>query len=76
MIVFVFLKMHYNKLLLPFKWVLRLFSKYKSLNLGLSKNERTKELIVVGEIGFWQRGPCRERLQSLKKIEECCRNDN
>ncbi len=27
--------MHYNRLPLPFKWVISLFSKYESLNLGI-----------------------------------------
>jgi len=48
----------------------------KLLSLALNKNERTKELIVEDEREFLQRGPCRERLRPLKKIEECCRNEN
>ncbi|GAX59864.1 type II restriction enzyme, methylase subunit [Candidatus Scalindua japonica] len=37
--------MYYNKLLLPFKWVLSLFSKYKSLNLGININNLVIEAI-------------------------------
>jgi len=48
----------------------------KLLNSVLNKNERIKELTVEDERGFLQRGSCREPLQPLKKVEECCRNEN
>jgi hypothetical protein len=42
----------------------------------LNKNGKIKELIVEDEIEFLQRVPCKERLRPLKKLEECCRNEN
>ena len=66
---FVFMKTHYNKLLLPFKWVLRLFSKYKSLNLGINKKGTWQSIILdhagadiygkiegVHEVDVWRNG--------------------
>ncbi len=46
------------------------------LNSVLDKNEKTKELVVEGETGYWQRVHCKERLHPLNRLEEFRRNEN